>query len=99
MESGHVFAERAQEIFLRLSGAAAQPEEHAAGAGAGASRCQAASLRRSTSAREHSFIHQADFTPRMAEIANGVDFRTMLAEGSFLLEGVDGHIIERLVFG
>merc|ERR1719291_1026210 len=37
MESGHVFAERAQEIFLRLS--------------------------RSTSAREHSFIHQADFTP------------------------------------
>ncbi|CAK0829122.1 unnamed protein product [Prorocentrum cordatum] len=34
---------------------------------------QAAGLRSSTSNREHSFIHQADFTPRMAEIASGVD--------------------------
>lgn len=70
-----------------------------AGESRAAVRCDGAGLRSSTSSREHSFIHEADFTPQMSEIAKKVCLRTILAEGCYILDGVEDHIIERLAFG
>lgn len=56
-------------------------------------------FKRTTSKREFEYVHECDFTPEMREIAATVDFRGMLEDGCFLLEGVDTQTIEKLVFG
>uniref|UniRef100_A0A7S4V6V1 Cyclic nucleotide-binding domain-containing protein n=1 Tax=Alexandrium monilatum TaxID=311494 RepID=A0A7S4V6V1_9DINO len=56
-------------------------------------------LPRTTTLRELDHIHEEDFTLEMRTIAGQVDFRSMLQEGSFVFQGVDSQVIERLVFG
>mmetsp|Transcript_52436 Transcript_52436/g.125286 ORF Transcript_52436/g.125286 Transcript_52436/m.125286 type:complete len:233 (-) Transcript_52436:208-906(-) len=62
-------------------------------------QCEDAKFRRATSIREFDHIRQEHFTPEMSKIAHAVDFRSLLVEGCFLLEGVGPDVIERLVFG
>jgi hypothetical protein len=54
---------------------------------------------RSTAELEYDFIHETEFTNEMQDIAGRTDFRTIIEEGCFCLEGVPDNVLEKLFGG